>query len=226
MIPLLIFWLFKKIRRKQTPHYKQGKAILTINKISLLFLFTIIFYAQVFAQQRTVKYNIMHDGERKGSMILTEEIKGNTKHVKIESEVKVRFILSFKIHSIEEAIFENGILIYSSLSRKINDDEKVGQRMELKGSVYKIICKNDCDEVPTYPVYNSILSLYCSEPVTLNSVYSDNFRKYVTIENKGNNVYKVSLPNGNNNYYSYKEGICVKVDVQQSFYPIQFIITK
>ncbi|MBS1935045.1 MAG: hypothetical protein JST96_13670 [Bacteroidetes bacterium] len=224
MLPVLLFWLFRQLRRKQLKHISQKRNV-HLTRLLFLIAFLTCSYQYACAQQRVARYNIIHKGECKGSMLLTEENKGKTKHIRIESEVKVSFILSFKIHSVEEAIFENGVLVYSLLYRKINGDEKTNQQMELKGSVYKITSKDNYEEAPAYPVYNTILSLYSFEPVNLHSVYSDNFRKYVALEKKGDGIYKVDLPNGNTNYYTYKEGVCVMVDVQQSFYPLQFVLT-
>jgi hypothetical protein len=225
MLPIFIFWLIKQFGRKQFRKIVHENGT-HLTALFLLAAFISCSFKNADAQQRILKYNIMHNGECKGSMVLTEENKGKVKHIKIESDVKVRFILSFKIHSVEEAIFEDGVLVYSLLYRTINGDEKLNQQLQLNGSVYKITCKGDCDEIPAYPVHNTILSLYCFEPINVTTVYSDSFRKYVTVERKTDGVYKVALPNGNTNFYSYKDGVCVKVDVQQSFYPVQFIIIK
>jgi hypothetical protein len=53
-------------------------------------------------------------------------------------------------------------------------------------------------------------------------VYSDNFQQYVPVTKVSANKYKISFPNGNYNYYTYKNGVCTTVDISQTLYDIQF----
>jgi hypothetical protein len=81
-----------------------------------------------YPQLRISHYNILHDGEIKGTLVTYMKSDGKRMHIKLESEVKTRFIIRITVKSVEEAIFENGILVYSALYRKVNGDEKVNQQ--------------------------------------------------------------------------------------------------
>lgn len=215
MIPLLIVWLLKNLRRlkiaAQKASIKTAQVILVILSLTLF----------VHAQEKISHYNILHNGDIKGTMVLHQQINGNRVCLKLESEVKTRFLIKVTVKSFEEAIFENGIMIYSSLCRIVNGDEKINQQIQATGINYKFTAKNKITTLPTYPINHSILWLYYQEPVHVDRIYSDNYQQYVDIKKTGESKYRVSFPNGNVNYYNYKNGICTSVDVNQ-FYDMQF----
>jgi hypothetical protein len=161
-----------------------------------------------------------------GSLLLSQNTVGTTTHIKIESIVKTRFIIRINVESVEEATFQNGILVYSSLKRSVNGNERVNQQIQAKGVFYKMTSGSKIKNLPAYPIYYSILSLYYQEPVKISQVYSDNFQQYVGVNLAGANKYKISFPNGNYNYYTYKNGVCTTVDIIQSLYNIQFQLVR
>jgi hypothetical protein len=191
-------------------------------KSALFVFFIFLFAVSLPAQERILRYDILHNGEIKGALSLYQNTVGNTTHIKIESLVKTRFIIRINVESIEEAIFQDGILIFSSLHRIINGNESVNQQIQAKGPNYKMTGGTVIKNLPDYPIYYSILSLYYQEPTHINRVYSDNFNQYVQVSRVAANKYKISFPNGNYNYYTYKNGICTTVDINQTFYSIQF----
>ena len=216
MIPLIIVWLIKYWKRvrsvSQTTAFR--KTIHIIFALAMLPKF-------ISAQEKILRYNILHNGDIKGTMTIRHQVSENRIHLKIESEVKTRFLIRVTVQSIEEAIFENGILIYSSLCRIVNGEEKINQQMLWSGVAYKLNAKNKIIAVPAYPIRYSMLSLYYQEPVNVTKIYSDNFQQYVDVKKINQNTYQLSLPNGNVNYYHYMNGTCVRVDVNQ-FYNLQF----
>jgi len=215
MIPLLIVWLLKNLRRLKTA--AKSTSIRTAQIILAILSLTLF----VRAQEITIRYNILHNGEIKGTMLMHQQINGNRVHLKLESEVKTRFLIKVTVRSIEEAIFENGIMIYSSLCRIVNGDEKINQQIQATGRNYKFTAKNKITTLPTYPINHSILWLYYQEPVHIDKIYSDNYQQFVDVRKTGDNKYRVSFPNGNINYYNYKNGVCTSVEVNQ-FYDMQF----
>ena len=218
MTPLIILWLLKNYRQA-----KQKARQLASAKITK-FMFLVTFLSlSIRAQEKTLCYNVMHNGEKKGRLLLYQNIDGNKVHIKIESEVKARFIFLITVKSIEEAIFQDGILIFSSICRKVNNDERINQQLHAQHDCYSIISKNKKTNLAAYPIKYSTLSLYYQEPVNINQLFADSFRQYVEIKKVDTNKYKVCLPNGSN-YYTYKNGVCIKVEAEQSLYPVQFIL--
>ncbi len=216
MITLIICWTLRNhLKRK----YTLIKSL--ILKILPALSALICVSSTANAQEHASLYNILHNGELKGMLVVYQKVNGGHVHIKIESEVETRFLFMIIVKSVEEAIFEDGILVYSYLYRKVNGQEKVNQKLQYSGGSYKMTTSEDATELPVYPIRYSVLSLYCKEPVNIGRVYSDNFRQYVEIKRVANNKYRLILPNGNSNYYSYRDGVCVGVEVDQ-LYNLEF----
>ncbi|HEV3252049.1 MAG TPA: DUF6134 family protein [Puia sp.] len=131
----------------------------------LFLLNAFLLVVSVNAQDRTLQYKIMHKGDQVGAMVFYENTNGKNIHIKTESEVKATFILHFSVKTVEEAIFRDGILTYSSVYRKVNGDEQVNRCLQVNGVGYNAIDKDGYNTPPTYPVHFNILSLYYSKPV-------------------------------------------------------------
>jgi len=215
MIPLFIFRLLRSFGDQHT----------TANKLlplhAQIFFLILLQSIAAYGQEKIVRYNILHHGEVQGTMILRQQTIGKQVRLKAESEVTARLLMKVTVKSIEEAIFENGILVYSSLCRIVNGAEKINQQIKATGVSYKITEKDKTTTQNTYPINHSILFLYYQEPVNVAKIYSDSFKQFVGIEKIDSNKYRVEFPNGNVNYYSYRNGICTNVEVNQ-FYDIQF----
>ena len=62
--------------------------------------------------------------------------------------------------------------------------------------------------------------LYFQEPFNKQIVYSDNFQQFLTIEQVDLHRYKIVLPDGNYNYYTFTDGLCSTVELHHSFYTV------
>jgi hypothetical protein len=226
MIPFLLLLILKNYHREKSaavlPPKKEAdkKPVLIKSAHSLLFI--MMLSISLCAQERILRYSVLHNGDIKGKVLVYQTCQGHDVHIKIESEVSIRLLWRISVISLEEAIFRDGILVYSSLCRKINGDEKINQQLKAAGTSYVIIQNKEATSQTIFPIRYSILSLYYLEPIHIDQVYSDNYRQYVGIKKVDSNKYKIEFPNGNYNYYSYKNGLCVKVEVNQPFYDLQF----
>jgi hypothetical protein len=62
--------------------------------------------------------------------------------------------------------------------------------------------------------------------VNLSSVYSDNFEAYLAIQKIDVHKYKISLPDGNYNYYCYKDGVLNTIEIHHTFYSANIVLTQ
>lgn len=213
---LFIIWLIHNCRRLKKNGYKS-----LVLKIAHSLLMLILLFGGVYGQEHLSEYDILHNGEVKGTLVLCQKTDTGRVHIKIKTEVKTRFLFEIEVKSVEEAIFENGNLIYSALYRQVNGEVKINQQLRLLGGSYRLISKENIIALPEFPIRFCILSLYCNEPVNIRRVYSDSYHQYVEIKRVDQNKYQVTLPNGNSNYYYYKDGVCIRVEVDQ-FYNLVF----
>ena len=172
----------------------------------------------VSAQDKKLEYQIIRKGDVVGTINFSQSVSGNRTTLKMESEVNTRFIFTFTAKAKEEAIYDSGIMTWSSIYRKLNGNVKADKKTRAEGSGYKIISGNKSESLGEYPIRYNMLSIYISEPVNVSRVYSDNFERHVNIEKVGDHHYKIRFPDGNYNEYFYKNGICSRVKIHHSLY--------
>lgn len=185
-------------------------------KLSLVALLTIAISTQ--AQQNKFEYTIKRNGDEVGTIHLTQGITGNRTVLTMESEVNTRFIFNFKAKAKEEVIYDNGIMTWSSIYRKLNGNVKVDKKTKANGNTYTVYKGSKTETLNSYPIRYNMLSVYVSEPVNITQVYSDNFQQQVNIQKLADHHYKIKFPDGNYSEYFYTNGICSKVEIHHSLY--------
>ncbi|MEP6947958.1 MAG: DUF6134 family protein [Ginsengibacter sp.] len=192
--------------------------------MALVILSFFIFQSKIQSQERKLIYDVMKNGNSIGVIILLELTKDQKKILSLTSDVKTRFIFSFSDHSEEAAAYENGVMTYSSFYQKQNGSDKANKKTIASGNSYKLIDDGMSKSISCSPIRYNMLLLYTKIPETIYKVYSDNFQKLLDIKKVEENKYRVTLPDGNYNYYTYKNGVCSKVDIERTFYSVQFVL--
>lgn len=189
-----------------------------MTRIRLLLVVLLSISISTNAQQKKFEYSIKRNGDEVGTIHFTQGIAGNRTVLTMESEVNTRFIFNFKAKAKEEAIYDDGILTWSSIFRKLNGNVKVDKKTKANGSSYTVYKGNRTETVENYPIRYNMLSVYISEPVNISQAYSDNFQQQVTIQKIADHHYKIKFPDGNYSEYFYTNGICSKVEIHHSLY--------
>ena len=179
---------------------------------------TIMFTLCSFSQEKKLQYNIKRNGDVVGNIQFIQSIAGNRTVLTLESEVNTRFIFSFKAKAKEEAIYDNGIMTWSSIFRKLNGSVKADKKTKANGNAYTVYKGTKTETVNNYPIRYNMLSVYIMEPINIAKVYSDNFQEQVDIQKIADHHYKIKFPDGNYNEYFYANGVCSKVEVHHSMY--------
>lgn len=228
MFPILIIWLIRRYQnQKKSTHelratQKSKGSFLCLGTSFLVF--ALLVSLQGNAQNRSLTYQIVRNGSKVGTLHFSETNSAGMDFLKMESDVKTRFIFSFIAHANEEAVYENGVLLRSSIYRRLNGTEKANKQHQADNKRY-IIHKGSSTEVTNiYPITYNMLSLYSKEPGAIGKVYSDNFETFLAIQQPEPHKYKITLPDGNYNYYYYKNGILSKIEVHHSFYSANIIL--
>jgi hypothetical protein len=144
--------------------------------------------------------------------------------MKMVSNVEMNFIVNIKVNTEEESFFQKGKLIYSNISRKVNGKEKVNKQTKAIGDTYQTSSDGKASSINNKFIDYNFILLYCNEPVNVQIVYSDNFQQFLHIQKLSEHKYKIDLPDGNYNYYSFLNGICHKVEIHHSFYTIEITL--
>jgi hypothetical protein len=227
MIPVFIIWLVRRYRLNQ----KRNKSLPGASKTKQIFgstgllLFVMLTASNARSQNKSLNYQILRNGSKVGTLHFSEINSTGTDYLKMESDVKTRFIFTFKAHANEEATYVNGVLLRSSIYRELNGGEKANKQHQAGNRQYIIHEGRDLKITKNYPITYSMLSLYSKEPENIGSVYSDNFETFVAIQRTDAHKYKITLPDGNYNYYYYKNGVLNQVEVHHSLYSANIILT-
>lgn len=192
-------------------------------------LVLILCFSILLLKAQNMEYAVVKGGDTIGKITYTKNKTDRNKIIySAVTNVKTRFIFSISVTSSEVSCFQNGILQYSAVLRKINGSTKANSQTNLSGNIYTVkdIMENELTSINNYPITHSFLSIYYNEPINGDSVYSDRFKNMITIEKTGDHQYTTSMPDGSTNRYYYENGICVKAEVIHSLYKLNFVLTK
>ncbi|WP_183561793.1 DUF6134 family protein [Mucilaginibacter sp. SP1R1] len=222
MIPALLIWLFKKYLAPALKH-KNITPLTLLNPLTkaATLLALLCFSGSLMAQEQLVKYNVLHSGKIVGHLDLYQKRNGDDLYLKMISEVKMRFIMSIQVNINEESVFQGGKLISSRISRNVNGKEKASRQTRAFGDSYQTLADGKSGQVNQKLISTNLMLLYCREPDNNAQIYSDNFQQFLQVKQISQHVYRIDLPDGNYNYYSYTNGVCSKVDIHHSLYSIQ-----
>ncbi len=176
------------------------------------------FFNNSSGQEKKLEYQIKRNGDVVGNIEFTQLVYGNRTILNLESEVKTRFIFTFTARAREKSIYDNGVMTWSSIYRKLNGNVKADKQTKAEGSSYAVYRGSRKETVGEYPVRYNMLSIYIAEPVNISRVYSDNFQEHVEIQKIAEHHYKIRFPDGNYNEYFYKNGVCSLVKIHHSLY--------
>src|SRR5574339_603998 len=158
------------------------------------------------AQEKKLEYQIKRNGSIVGNIHFIQGIAGNRTVLTMESEVNTRFIFTFKAKAKEEVIYDNGIMTWSSIFRKLNGNVKIDKKTKANGNAYTIYKGSKTETLNNFPIRYNMLSVYVTEPVNITKVYSDNFQQQIDIQMIAEHHYKIKFPDGNYNEYFYTNG--------------------
>src|SRR3954467_9674010 len=176
------------------------------------------------AQNTELKYSIMMNGSSMGFVkVQRTDIADKTK-LSLESKAKKHFILSFEIYETHTEVFQNNVMTTASVLRQVNGKTKINKQMNFTGANCVVASEGKASSISVKPVLWSVLNLYFAEPIKISEVFSDSFQQMLQIEELGNHAYKITLPDGNYNYFYYSNGICTKEIINHSLYTVQFIL--
>jgi uncharacterized protein DUF6134 len=226
MIPVLIIWLIKRYRGKNKT---KNVAVVSKNpekylRLLLVLLPLALLPIKGYSQNKALTYQIVRNGNKVGTLQFSETSVGDMDHLKMESDVKTRFVFTFTAHSNEEAVYYNGVLLRSSIYRKLNGTEKVNKQHQADNKQYVIHAGERTEVTKNYPIKYSMLSFYSKEPENISEVYSDNFQRFIAIQKTDQHKYKITLPDGSYNNYSYKNGVLNLVEVHHSLYSANIVL--
>ncbi|MBC8032953.1 MAG: hypothetical protein H7Y03_02325 [Chitinophagaceae bacterium] len=184
-------------------------------------LLVVLFAMTSAAQEQLTKFDVFHNGNMVGIAQLYQKRSGDGLYMKMTTDIKVRMMMEISVKIIEESRFVQGKLIHSQLNRTVNGKEKANRQTNAIVNGYQTIAEGKQGTISQPRIDYNLIQMYQTEPVNRSRVYSDNFQTFLTITQLPGHVYRINLPDGNYNEFTYSKGVCTRVSINSSMYTIQ-----
>ncbi len=195
-------------------------------KAKLLFVsFLFLFINSSIAQDQNLSFEVWKDKSQIGFISMTEKINSDSVVYDLSSKIKGRLLIIFNVTGIEKSIYKKGVLVYSSVYRKLNSNEKVNKELLFNDGKYYLRNRGRKRALSFNKIKDNLVTLYFYEPTNLSQVYCDNHNSMANVVPMGSEKYQVTFPDGSYNIFYYKNGKCRKVDAFTSLYEVQLIST-
>lgn len=172
---------------------------------------------------KSLTYNIIRKDEVIGKIEINQTTSGDSIIYNIESDVKGRFILNFKVVGKEKYIYKNGTLVYSSLFRTLNNKVKTNHSILYNQGEYTLQTPEKISPLNIENIKCNLMILYVNEPIGVKSVFCDNQQQMVKVELIGKGIYKVELSRNKYNIFHYENGRCVKINAVSPLFDVTLI---
>lgn len=229
MIPALILYLIRRFKRKSDPSKECATLKKLVLKLKSVLFFVVVACSFAFtsvSSSKALKYYVVKNNEIIGTIEMSKSSFDDSIVYNLESNIKAKFLLKFNITGKEKSIYKNGLLIYSSVLRTLNNKTKVNHRIIFKGEKYKLQ-SDKRDEVLNFNlIKHNLIMLYFNEPLGVTTVFCDNLKEMVTVSSLGKGKYKVDFSSGKHNIFHYKNGKCIKIEAISPLFDVTLIPVK
>lgn len=152
-------------------------------------------------------------------------ITDSSEYHNFEGASKFRVIFGFTTGYSCESFFKNGVLTKTTVMDTMNDDVRGSSMVEWKQGKYFMVIDGE-EKTWHSPVLETVGSLYYQEPAGLSRIFSERHGRYLAIQNQGNGRYNLIKPDDRVNTYQYEDGLCTKVEVDNSLTSFSFLLVK
>lgn len=164
--------------------------------------------------------------EKIGTMTVQKVTQKDHISYTIESTITVNKIISMLVEYKSTAEFHRGKLIKSANKQKINGKVQCDTKTTWDGNQYQVFALTGRTKLKERNIDYNVCMLYFDEPGKRKKIYSDSYGKWVTIKSNDNHQYELLLPDSKRSSYTFNYGICSRVETEQMFSKITFLLTK
>jgi hypothetical protein len=174
---------------------------------------------------RKLQYEVLRKGKVIGYLDAMKKNNGAIVEYIMESNVKISLLMDFALYSKVYGSFNNGVLTTGSIIRRINGKDKANSKITWLNDRYLIQDKDESIELKEKITYTTACLMH-EEPVNLQRIFSENYKKFIHIKAVKPHQYELLLPDGNRNFYTYENGICVSAEVNTTLSTAYFRLKK
>ncbi len=191
--------------------------------IRKLFITLLIVVNQGVATAQTLHYKVVWRGDSVGYIKTYKFDSANFEVYKVKSLVTFWFFGRRSIKTEYSEVFQDQKLISAEV--RYFKDEELRERCStiLKNSLYQIELNGDIQPPIMNPIYVTTTTLYYYKPDRAKSVYSERFGEMMPLEEINDSEIRIEKPNGRYNEYTFENGICKRVKVDNFFATLFFV---
>ncbi len=226
MIPMLILYTLQRFNIISISDSNLLKIKTTLHKILVFVLLLVLTTTQALnnpVNETPKVFQIIKNDKVIGTIDMNMKISGDSIIYISKSNINAKMILTFEIIGKEKAIFKNGVLIFSSVYRKLNNKVKADHSIARQGNYYSLNHNNKTELLDIKSIEQNLITLYFKEPKGIDSIYCDNQNEMIQIKCLGHGKYKVDISKGKYNIFFYQDGKCVKVEAVSPLFTVTLI---
>jgi len=161
------------------------------------------------AQNTTVTFDVIFDGKSIGTLTAAKEVTGTKviKNLRSNTDAKV-LMLSVHVESEVQVKTEGEIMTSATAYRHANRGAEDIQTTTTKGAgnTYDIVKNGEKIQLTHVGIKFCVTDLYFTEPLGITKVYSSTYGTFLNIAYVSKGVYKITLPDGKTNRFTYING--------------------
>ena len=185
-------------------------------------LLTIFGLSIVLGFSQTQNFTVHLGDDSIGFLTAKRLKKGDSETIRITSDTKFSILLlKQKMRTNSVSIFKRDSLKVNKSESALNDNADVVTTSH-KGNEY-LLSKDGKSSSLRDKISFTVSKLYFYEPKNVSSIYSERHLSFCTITPVKENMYRLVLPNGNVNYYTYKAGKLVSMTSKRYGMILKFV---
>ncbi len=190
-----------------------------LNYISLTVVLVLCSFA---GNSQTLKYSIYRGSSEIGQIVASREKSQHVCRYDVTSFASFRVILKYERKTSMKVSYRHNILETGESTTYMNGElEESSRTRRWRNAYIGVTLEGDTLHLP-HPITYSSAMLYFQEPVGIHQVYAESYLALCPIEPAGKSRYKLTLPGGKINYYTYKAGVLTEVLVERSWFNLHF----
>jgi hypothetical protein len=188
----------------------------------LLFPITCWLFFSVNVYSQTLTYEVFKGNSKIGEMKVDRQYANGTWHYSSVCDVEVSFVVTVKVKSLYEATFKNNILQRSMMQNIRDGKVREASKGRRVGSEFITDVNGEPQTLNANEINYSILSSYYEEPTGRKRIFSERWGQLLQLKNIGSQKYALVLPNGDENYMTYQQGICTELQINHTLATLVF----
>ncbi|MCR8668306.1 hypothetical protein NO995_11485 [Aestuariibaculum sp. M13] len=226
MIPALILYLIRRMKYgsdASTDFRKFRDIVLKIKSFLFFFIVSSSFAYNTVNTSEALTYKIVKNNTTIGFINIEKQVESDVTTYVLKSHVEAKFLVNISILCNEKTIYKNGVLIYSSVYRKVNGKVKANHKLLRESGRYTLFYDNKKQLLELDELTQNLITLYFEEPKTIRKIYCDNQKQEIVVTPLNKGCYRVDFEKGKYNVFHYKNGECVKIDAVSKLFNVTLI---